>query len=197
MIQFPLPPKLIPSVFTHPTFADQTPLRISYYFELEFLTEKGDRHIVKVPLNIEDNYPPRAMAPPPPIPIPSTRAISEVPLPYSDSSTSHASSPYPPGAAPAVPQPIPAPVLAQEPVVMRSPEPQPLWGINPSSQSGQALVIDEAPPLYQAPIAFQEPPQEYSGNHLYPQLPGLPAFVPSSDAFSFSAPPPFNPAFPQ
>ena len=52
MIQFQLPPDLIPSIFINEGTKQLTPLTIDYAFELEFLTEKQDRYKLLVPINI-------------------------------------------------------------------------------------------------------------------------------------------------
>merc|ERR1712110_1134453 len=130
----------LPSIFPHVTAGQCTPLRLNYFFELEFLTEKADRHVIKVPINVEDNYPPRAPQPPPPMP--------------SESHPSAAwSSQAPPRAAP------------------------------------QAISHSDAPPAYhngsnshaQPPPQFQEP-SDFSSSEpgLYPRLPGITAYQPTS-----------------
>merc|ERR1712110_468749 len=165
----------LPSIFPHVTAGQCTPLRLNYFFELEFLTEKADRHVIKVPINVEDNYPPRAPQPPPPMP--------------SESHPSAAwSSQAPPRAAPQAISHSDAPPAYHNGSISHAQPPPPSYGSPPSNFHG---ACNQPPPQFQEPSDFSS-----SEPGLYPRLPGITAYQPTSDSFMFAAPPPFNPAYP-
>ena len=179
MIQFPLPKKLLPSIFAHVTAGQYTPLRLNYYFELEFMTEKGDRHTIQVPVNMEDNYPPRAPQPPPPMPSESQPWATQAPPPVQGT--------LPPQVAPPAPPYSDAPPAYRN-VSASSVAPPPSYGQPPPNQS---FGEQAPPPQFDEPTGFASSSQP----GLYPHLPGTTAYQPTKDSFTFEAPPPFNPAY--
>jgi len=77
VLQFNLPPTLTPTIFNE---GKLTPVQVSYALHLTFVSERQDNYSFDVPINIEDNFPPRAPETPPEpprTPAPQQQSFSE------------------------------------------------------------------------------------------------------------------------
>lgn len=180
MIQFQLPSNLTPTIFSNDEIPEFTPLIIDYAMELEFLTEKNDKYVFRIPVVIEDNFPPREIVPPPRMP------------PMTPSSTVSS----PPSVAP--------PSMFHQhnaPVNERNYSPYHQGNEYPLYQTPEQNI--EPPPAYASPPPSYNPmpnsnPSSISNpidnNSLYPVLPGMKPYSPPSEP-AFSYQPAFNPAY--
>ena len=167
MLQFKLPPKLQPSVFLNTMQNEFTPLTLTYEFHLEFLTEKEDRYTLRVPVNIEDNFPAREPIPPPPLPVEPTSEPMYDNTPISDNRGEFTEA-------------------NQQFVPPASFEPPPPY-------QAQSWDEHETPPNYPIPAAV--PHDDVNSGGLYPVLPGMKPYTPPADSFDFQNLPAYNPAF--
>lgn len=177
VIQFTLPPSLIPSIFPDGN-RKLTPVTVSYTLVLEFLSETLDKFLVAVPLNIEDNFPAREPVPAPPPPQPMPQPVPQaMPVPM---------------AFQGIPENLNAPHRGPEPETLYY-EPMYSAPLNPSHEEVPHKDVSP-PPSYVEPL---QPPAFVQPNYSFQAAPyaayqnpfvdpnAVPGFPPVPAGYSF------------